>query len=113
MAYMRQIGALVEPIAIENLFLRDNSFLTSAGVKVNYMSQGMSIDVFSKSDLLFPLVNEKKKNEKGEKKTLKTEPDNAKLKKEKSAIFQLKHYRKQRQLSAASYVLKQIDIEDG
>ena len=60
MAYMRQIGALVEPIAIENLFLRDNSFLTFAGVKVNYMSQGMSIDVFSKSDLLFPLVNGKK-----------------------------------------------------
>lgn len=67
MAYMRQIGALVEPIAIENLFLRDNSFLTFAGVKVNYMSQGMSNDVFSKSDLLFPLVNEKK-NEKGGKK---------------------------------------------
>lgn len=68
MAYMRQIGALVEPIAIENLFLRDNSFLTSAGVKVNYMSQGMSIDVFSKSDLLFPLVNEKKKRKRGKKK---------------------------------------------
>lgn len=67
---------------------------------------------FSKSDLLFPLVNEKK-NEKGGKKTLKTEPDYAKLKKKNSAIFQLKHYRKQRQLSAASYVLKQIDIEDG